>query len=300
MSMQLLNHLHAIAQQHQEVLNSRVEEFSLGSCRLSFNQTSAIMGVINLSADSWYRESVVLRPEKAIDRAMILAAQGAQIIDVGAESTLPHADLIEVEKQWQRLEPVIRTGSEKGLALSVETYHPAMAQRALEAGAQCINLTGQAEASAIYRACAAHDAAVIICYVQGANVRSVKDLSFDQDPIEVMLPWFEQRIQEATSMGVQKICIDPGLGFYYQNLKDSRKRIGYQMETFLNTFRLRKLGWPVCHALPHAFEFFGEEVRTAESFFAVLALLGKTDLLRTHEVSKVRAILETLSSLPLG
>ncbi len=100
------------------------------------------MGVINLSADSWYRESVVLRPEKAIDRAMILAAQGAQIIDVGAESTLPHADLIEVEKQWQRLEPVIRTGSEKGLALSVETYHPAMAQRALEAGAQCINLTG--------------------------------------------------------------------------------------------------------------------------------------------------------------
>ena len=66
------------------------------------------------------------------------------------------------------------------------------------------------------------------------------------------------------------------------------------MEMFLNTFRLRKLGWPVCHALPHAFEYFGEEVRTAESFFAVLALLGITDLIRTHEVAKVKAVLDVM------
>jgi dihydropteroate synthase len=68
------------------------------------------------------------------------------------------------------------------------------------------------------------------------------------------------------------------------------------MKTFLTTFRLRKLGFPVCHALPHAFEYFGEEVRSAESFFAVLAALGKTDLFRTHEVPKVKAVLDTLHS----
>jgi hypothetical protein len=67
------------------------------------------------------------------------------------------------------------------------------------------------------------------------------------------------------------------------------------MNVFINSFRLRKLGVPVCHALPHAFEFFGEEVRSAEPFFAVLAALGKTDLYRTHEVAKTRAVLETLS-----
>jgi hypothetical protein len=67
------------------------------------------------------------------------------------------------------------------------------------------------------------------------------------------------------------------------------------MKVFLNTFRLRTLGFPICHALPHAFECFREEVRSAEPFFAVLAALGKTDLFRTHEVPKVRAVLDTLA-----
>jgi dihydropteroate synthase len=94
--------------------------------------------------------------------------------------------------------------------------------------------------------------------------------------------------------GVEKILLDPGLGFYYRNLQDSATRVRHQMMTFLQTFRLRDLGFPVCHALPHAFEYFGEDVRCAEPFFAVLAALGKTDLFRTHEVSRVRAVLETL------
>jgi dihydropteroate synthase len=68
------------------------------------------------------------------------------------------------------------------------------------------------------------------------------------------------------------------------------------MTVFLNTFRLRALGFPICHALPHAFEYFREEVRCAEPFFAVLAALGKTDLFRTHEVPRTRAVLKTLDA----
>ena len=71
-------------------------------------------------------------------------------------------------------------------------------------------------------------------------------------------------------------------------------RIRHQMKTFLNAFRLRRLGWPVCNALPHAVEFFGDEVRCAEPFFSVLAALGQTDLFRTHEVPRIRAVLKTL------
>ena len=99
----------------------------------------------------------------------------------------------------------------------------------------------------------------------------------------------------AEQCGVTRIFIDPGLGFYYRNLQDSAQRIRHQMRVFLNTFRLRSLGHPVCNALPHAFERFGEEVRSAEPFFALLAALGKTDLFRTHEVPKVKAVLETLA-----
>jgi hypothetical protein len=90
-----------------------------------------------------------------------------------------------------------------------------------------------------------------------------------------MYEYFAQEIETATKYGVRKIFIDPGLGFYYKNLQDSSLRIGYQMKTFLNTFRLRKLGFPVCHALPHAFECFGEEVRSAEPFFLCLGCTGK-------------------------
>ena len=100
----------------------------------------------------------------------------------------------------------------------------------------------------------------------------------------------------ASNQGVQKILIDPGLGFYYRNLQDSAVRVGFQMRVFLESFRLRTLGCPICQALPHAFEYFGEEVRSAEGYFAVLAALGKTDLFRTHEVARVTAVLQTMAA----
>ena len=140
----------------------------------------------------------------------------------------------------------------------------------------------------------AHNAAVIICYVQGRNVREVGDFDFRADPVALMRDYFARQIEIATAVGLEKILIDPGLGFYYRNLQDSATRVRHQMKVFVNTFRLRSLGWPVCHALPHAFEYFGEEVRCAEPFFAVLAALGKTDLFRTHEVPRTRAVLETM------
>ena len=109
-----------------------------------------------------------------------------------------------------------------------------------------------------------------------------------------MYDYFGRLTELAEKKGVEKIFIDPGLGFYYRNLQDSAARVRHQMAVFLNAFRLRTLGFPVCQALPHAFEYFGEEVRCAEPFFAALAALGKTDLFRTHEVARVKAVVETL------
>ena len=110
----------------------------------------------------------------------------------------------------------------------------------------------------------------------------------------MMQEYFSRQIEQATRCGVERVFVDPGLGFYYRNLQDNAVRVRHQMTVFLNTFRLRTLGFPICHALPHAFEFFGEEVRSAEPFFAVLAAFGKTDLFRTHEVPRIKAVLETM------
>jgi len=166
----------------------------------------------------------------------------------------------------------------------------------LEAGANILNLTGTAASREIFKMVAAHDAAVIICFVQGRNVREVGEYDLSADPVPMLRDYFSRQIESAQRNGVEKIFIDPGLGFYYRNLQDGAARVRHQMKIFLNTFRLRELGFPVCHALPHAFEFFGDEVRCAEPFFAVLAALGKTDLFRTHEVPRIKAVLDTLKA----
>jgi dihydropteroate synthase len=291
-----LEQLAELLERNRPAAKAQVKEFSLGERLFSFNSQPAIMGVINLSADSWYRESVCLTPESAIRRGRVLSAQGAALVDVGAESTLAQAARVDAPGQNRKLLPVIRGLRESGVIVSIETYEPAVARAGLEAGANVLNLTGTDHSEELFRLVAAHDAAVILCYVQGKNVREVGDFDPGADPIELMRGHFERQIDMATRNGVEKILLDPGLGFYYRNLQDSAVRVRHQMTVFLNSFRLRALGFPVCHALPHAFEYFGEEVRCAEPFFAVLAALGRTDVFRTHEVPRVRAVLETLNA----
>jgi dihydropteroate synthase len=289
-----LEHLAELFEKNRAAAAARVVEFSIGGRKFHFNTRPAVMGVVNLSPDSWYRESVSLSAEAAIRRGLTLAAQGADIVDVGAESTLAHAARVGGRAQNSKLLPVIKGLRAAKIPVSVETYSPAAARACLKAGASVLNLTGAAGSKEMFKMVAAHDAAVIICYVQGRNVREVGDFDLSADPIPMMRDYFASQIEAAQRAGVEKIILDPGLGFYYRNLQDSAVRVRHQMNIFLNTFRLRELGFPICHALPHAFEFFREEVRCAEPFFAVLAALGKTDLFRTHEVPRIRAVLETM------
>jgi dihydropteroate synthase len=224
----------------------------------------------------------------------VLHEQGAGIIDVGAESTLANTERLDEAGQNNRLLPVIRELRSAGILVSVETYHPEVTRACLAAGANVLNLTGTETSDDLFRMVADHDAAVILCYVQGRNVREAADFDLSTDPMVVMRDYFERKIEQATRCGVARLFVDPGLGFYYRNLQDSALRVRHQMDVFLNSFRLRTLGFPVCNALPHAFDYFREEVRSAEPFFAVLAALGRTDLFRTHEVARVRAVLDTL------
>jgi len=289
-----LEDLADLLEKYRPLARAQVKEFALAGRTFAFNRQPAIMGVVNLSPDSWYRESVCLTADTAVRRGEVLQAQGADLVDVGSESTLPNAQRVEASDQNKKLIPVIKELRRRSVLVSVETYAPAVARAALEAGANVLNLTGAQPSPELYRIVAAYDAAVILCYVQGSNVREVKDFDFGADPVLLMQDYFARELECATGQGLEKIIIDPGLGFYYRNLGDSERRVRHQMTVFLNTFRLRALGFPVCHALPHAFEYFGEEVRCAEPFFAMLAALGKTDLFRTHEVPRIKAVLDTL------
>lgn len=274
----------------------RASSILLGSEDWNWGTDPKIMGVINLSPDSWYRESVCLSAEAAIKRGRILIAQGADIIDVGAESSLNSADRVDSQKQLSRILPVLKELSTSGATISIETYRSEVAIQGSVAGAKVINLTGYQEQEAIFELAAEKNLALILCFVDGDNVRTVDKLNVStDDPMPSLMRFFESKIELAAKYRAKNLILDAGLGFYYRNLLDGKKRVEYQIRAFLESYRLGQLGYPVCNALPHAFEYFGEEVRVAESFFATLALLGGTHCFRTHEVARVKPIVEIMN-----
>src|SRR3954469_3764931 len=103
-----LEQLAALLEKNRDAAKARVKEFTIGGKQFAFNNRPYLMGVINLSPDSWYRESVCLSAEAAIQRGKLLAAQGAHIIDVGAESTLAYAGRAADALQKSKLLPVIK------------------------------------------------------------------------------------------------------------------------------------------------------------------------------------------------
>src|SRR5271165_6054286 len=115
--------LAALHEKYRDATALPVADFALGATRFDFEKQAYLMGVVNLSADSWYRESVVLNAEAAIRRGRVLHEQGAAIIDVGAESTLAHAAQVADAAQAGALVPIVKELSAAGICVSVETYH---------------------------------------------------------------------------------------------------------------------------------------------------------------------------------
>lgn len=292
-----LRALAELADRYREDLDQPVVSIDIDGVVLATSDRPAIMGTLNLSRDSTYRDSIAVSTESAIRKARTMMAQGADIVDIGAESSTAAAARVTAADQIAALVPVIEAVTDAGVVVSAETYEPAVVRACLEAGARILNLTGTEHHEEIYRLAAEFDATVILCYVGGANVREITDVEVDADPFPGLLDYFTARVAEARNFGVDQIVIDPGMGFYYGNLVNPRVRVQHQTRVITQSFRLRRLGLPICQALPHAFDIFEDQYRTAEGFFAVLAQLGGVTLWRTHEVAQVRAVREATQFL---
>ena len=289
--------LAGLASQHPEALAHPVAPVLIGGQIRDLDTEPLIMGVVNLSRDSTYRDSIAVSRESAVRRARVMHAQGAGVVDLGAESSTLRAARVGETDQVAALVPVIAELAAAGIPTSVEAYSPQVVAECLRAGASVVNLTAGVELEPIYELAARHEATVVMCFVAGVNVRDIGDIPLDADPMPALEDYFAQRIAHARSHGVQNLIIDPGLGFYYGNLTDPIVRARHQARVLLNSFRLRVLGVPICQALPHAFDLFEEEFRTAEGVFAVLAALGRANVFRTHEVARVRATLRALDAI---
>jgi dihydropteroate synthase len=257
-----------------------------------------LMGVVNLSRDSTYRESIAGSTEAALHKARVVAAQGARIVDFGAEASGDDADRIGPEEQLEKLLPVVeRLAGE--LVVSVETYRPAVVSAVLEAGARMINLTGREGEDEMLTSIAAHDATVLMCFGTSANVRVQDELPEEDDLVPFLVDHFAERIENARSLGVRKIVVDPGMGFTFPNL-GGVERANLQTRTITQNFRLRSLGVPTASVLPHNLDIFEDEFRKAEGFFTVFASLGGVHLLRVHEVPHIRTVLRAMDWLDVS
>ena len=191
--------------------------------------------------------------------------------------------------------PVVKELS-RDTVVSVETYRPEVAEAVLGAGARMINLTGSEHEDEILSLVARAEASLVMCFSPSGNVRESSELPDDDRMLPALIDHFEPRLERARMLGVGKVVVDPGSGFTYANLSGVGKA-KVQSRVLAQSLRLRRLGVPSGHALPHCFDVFEGEFRHAEGFFAVLASLGMAHLLRVHEVPQVLAVLRSMREL---
>lgn len=297
-----LAHLAALHDAHRDALAAPVEPITLSapSGRLVIGDDSpTLMGVVNLSRDSSYRESVATSTQHAVRMGRVQALQGAGIVDLGAESSDIGTRRASAEEQIAALVPVAEELAEH-VVVSIETYEPQVVKATLAAGARVLNMTGREHEDEMLSLAAEFEAAVVLCWGEVANVREVSDIDLGgqgADPFPAMIDHFGARMERARALGATRVILDPGIGFYYGNLVHPTVRAAHQTKVLAQSFRLRTLGAPVCNALPTAFDLFGEELRIAEAFFGVITQVGGTHVHRTHEVAKLNAVLGAMAAL---
>ncbi|WP_321340617.1 dihydropteroate synthase [uncultured Cohaesibacter sp.] len=174
-------------------------------------QPPLIMGIINVTPDSFSDGGQFLAEQKALEHARQLAGEGAQILDIGGESTRPGADLVAEREELDRVIPAIRSiaAADLGQAISIDTYKARVADKALEAGAHIVNdVWGLQREPDIAKAAADHNAPVIINHWE-------KERQSDIGIMEQMKRFFDRSIEIALKAGVKhnQIILDPGFGF---------------------------------------------------------------------------------------
>lgn len=195
---------------------ARHYKLSVGAKTLDLSSRTHIMGILNVTPDSFSDGGQYLEPERAIARGMELARQGADIIDVGAESTRPGAEPISVEEEIARLLPVIRgLANRVKVPISVDTYKAPVAEAALHAGANMINdISGLRFDPAMKFVVARFQVPVVLMHIKGQPKNMQQDPHYD-DVIGEIYDYLAESIEVALAAGIprDRIIIDPGIGF---------------------------------------------------------------------------------------
>jgi len=197
----------------------------------------SVMGVVNVTPDSFSDGGLYVAAGDAVARARDLAAQGAAIVDVGGESTRPGAAPVTAEEELARVEPVLEDLA--GITISIDTSKAAVARRALELGAELVNdVTALRGDDAMAEVVAERGAYVCLMHMQG-EPRTMQAAPWYDDVVSEVVAFLEERVAFAVSRGVREelICVDPGIGF--------GKTPDQNLELVRRLDEIRALGRPV-------------------------------------------------------
>jgi dihydropteroate synthase len=211
-----------------------------GRPALELGSRTLLMGVLNVTPDSFSDGGEAYTPASAIARALTIEADGADILDVGAESTRPGAEPVDAEEEWRRLRPVL-----KGLAhrlripISVDTYRADTARRALDTGVSIINdISGLRYDAGLGPLVAARRAALVLMHTRGRSRDMYRQARYD-DVVGDVARELQRGVERAIGYGIRldRLIIDPGLGF--------AKQAAHSLEALAKLAGFADLGRPV-------------------------------------------------------
>ena len=192
---------------------NNIVEWPMG--RLDFSAGSIVMGVLNVTPDSFSDGGQFFDAAKAVERGLQMAADGAVIIDVGGESTRPGSASVSADEQIERVVPVIKALCKKiDVPISIDTYKLEVAKAALEAGAGMINDITALSDERMAELAAEHDVPVVLMHIQGTPATMQIEPKYD-NVVSDVLEFLLGRAKRAEDVGIdkKKIFIDPGIGF---------------------------------------------------------------------------------------
>jgi dihydropteroate synthase len=256
-----------------------------------------LMGVVNVTPDSFSDGGLYLDPEAAIAHGEELARAGAAILDVGGESTRPGAEEVSADEELRRVRPVIEALAGGEAQISVDTSKSAVAEAALDAGAAIVNdvtaLRGDPEMAAL---CAERGPTVILMHMAGSPRTMQRNPVYD-DVVEEVRDFLARRVEAATAAGIaeERIWLDPGIGF--------GKTAEHNLELLRRLSELTDLGRPLVVGASRK-SFIGRLDGSAAGerlggsiASSVLAAAEGADVLRVHDVAETAEALAVTAAI---
>jgi dihydropteroate synthase len=276
-------------------MNRKIYYWKLRDAEMQLGERTLIMGVLNVTPDSFSDGGKFNDPDRAFARALELEEQGADIIDIGAESTKPGARRITADEEWQRLVPVLkRLKGNLRAALSIDTYKSEIAERALQYGVEIFNdPSGLTFDPQLAKVAATGNAGLILNHMRGQPDTWAK-LPPMQDPVGTIARELEAMASRARHAGVERgrIVIDPGLGF--------GKRKEQNAEILAHLKQLAALDYPILVG-PSRKSFLAQssenETLFATSAAVAAAVMNGAHIVRVHDVREMQAVVRVAEEI---